>query len=208
MLEKINRWISNKISSESDSDEKKDIIYFGITRIVEDTSKIIIIALICIFLGIIKEFILVFLIMCIYKTNIGGVHSKTNLGCFLNSLLFFLICIYGSRYIMLEPIFKIGIYSALYIFGLYVIWVYVPADVPEIPIISKKIRKKSKIVSLIILNLLYILVILFMKIPEYQNMVIYTIFYINIMTTRIMYKLFKNKYGYENYVPDELVIID
>lgn len=208
MIEKVSKWFLNKISNKSDSEDEKAIILFGIIRFVEETTKLIAIAIICAFLGKLKELGFVFLITTIYKTNIGGVHSKTNFGCFVNTLLFFLVCIYGSQYIIFESIFKIGIYAALYIFGLYVIWVYVPADVPEIPIISKKIRKRTKTVSLVLLNVLYIVAILFVKRPEYQNMIVYTMFYINMMTTRIMYRLFKNEYGYETYVPDELVIID
>jgi len=38
-----------------------------------------------------------------------------------------------------------------------------------------------------------------------QNLVIYSIFFISLMTTRTIYKLFKAEYGYETYVPDELI---
>lgn len=208
MIEKISKLFLSKISTESDSEDRKSIILFAITKIVEDSSKIGLIFIICALLGFVKEFFMIAVLIAIYKTNIGGVHCKTNLGCFINTLLFFLISIYASQYIIFEAILKIGIYLSLYIFGLYVIWVYVPADVPEIPIISIKTRKRTKIVSLVMLNVLYLIAIVFIKIPEYQNIIIYTIFYINIMTTRTIYRLFKTQYGYENYIPEDLMIID
>lgn len=208
MIEKISRWILYRVSTEWDSEDKKAVLLFGITRIVEDITKFIGIIIICSLLGILKELGFVFCILFIYKTNVGGVHCKTNIGCFISTLLFFLVCIYGSEYIIFKGLLKIWIYISLYIFGLYVIWVYVPADVPEIPIISKKIRKRTKVVSLVLINILYIVAIVFIEDIKYQNMIIYTMFYINLMATRIIYRLFKNEYGYENYIPDELLIKD
>ena len=39
----------------------------------------------------------------------------------------------------------------------------------------------------------------------FSNLIVYSIFFTNMMTTRTMYKIFKNEYGFETYVPDELL---
>ena len=144
MIKKISEFILSKIIGQSDSQNRREIILFGIIRIVEDITKMIVIFIICLLLGRMKELIFIFIITIIYKTNVGGVHCKTNLWCFINTLLFFLICIYGSEFIVFTSLMKIGVYSVLYLFGLYVIAIYVPADVPEIPIMSKKYVKEQK----------------------------------------------------------------
>ena len=77
---------------------------------------------------------------------------------------------------------------------------------PEIPIINKGRRKRDKIMSFIILNILFLITILFVKNLIYKYIIVITILNIDVMTTRTIYKLFKNKYGYENYVPDEMLI--
>ena len=55
------------------------------------------------------------------------------------------------------------------------------------------------------LNVIYIVANLIIKDALIQNLIIYSVFYISLMTTRIMYKLFKAEYGFESYVPDELI---
>ena len=91
-----------------------------------------------------------------------------------------------------------------YVFAVYCIWTYVPADVPEIPKVDKGLRRDLKIKSFIMLNLIFLVTYLFVKDVYIQRIIAYSIFFINIMTTRTIYKLFKNQYGHEVYIPDEI----
>lgn len=209
MIDKISKKILSMLSSEEDSEEQREILLFGITRIVEDIPKYIAIIIICSFLGIIKEFCLVMLVTMLYKTFTGGVHLHTNIGCFIGSIVYVLGSIYIPKLLMLGQTNILLIVTIFtYIFSLYVIWVHVPADVPEIPIINEKRRKRDKIMSIVMLNLLYIIAFVVIKNLLYSITIITTILFIDIMTTRIVYKIFKNQYGYECYVPDELLIVD
>lgn len=208
MIEKISRAILNILSDENDTKEQKEIMFFGITRIVEDIPKYIAMICICLLLGVIKEFAIVMIVTMLYKTFTGGVHLHTNLGCFIGTLISILACIY-LPYVLSE--FKnvlIPFCIIVYIFSLYVIWVYVPADVPEIPVINEKRRKRDKIMSVVVLNILYIIAFSFVKHDSSIYNIILTILYIDIMTTRFAYKIFKNEYGYETYVPDELLMTE
>ena len=205
MIDKISRKILLLLSDKKQSEEDKEILLFGITRIVEDIPKIIGTVIICFILGIIKEMIIVTIILVLYKTFTGGVHSKTNFGCFIYSVIFYLSIIYTANLLVFEGINKFGVFLLIYIFSIYTILVYVPADVPEIPKVNKKIRKDLKIKSFIMLNLLYFITLVFIKNIQIQNLIIYSIFYMDLMTTRLMYYIFKNEYGYETYIPDELL---
>lgn len=205
MINKISKRILAMISNENQTEYDKEILLFGITRIVEDIPKTIGIILIGFLLGIIEEIIVVTVILMVYKTFLGGVHAKTNMGCFLYSVLFYLITIYSSKYILFTNSNQIGIYFLIYIFAVYAIIVYAPADVPEIPKINEKLRKSSKIKSLISLNLIYLVSFIIINNVNLRVLIIYTVFFTSVMTTRTMYKLFKNEYGYESYIPDELI---
>lgn len=208
MVEKISNSILNILSDKDDSEEQKEILLFGITRIVEDIPKYIGMIIICLLLGVLKEFAIVMGVTMIYKTFTGGVHLHTNIGCFIGSMLSMLSCIYLPMLLVKITSLIIPFYVFVYIFSIYVILVYVPADVPEIPIINKGRRKRDKIMSFIVLNLLYILCLVVINNPVYVVIVLVTILNIDIMTTRTIYKLFKNEYGYETYVPDELLMTE
>ena len=205
MIDKISKKILLLLSNKEQSEEEKEILLFGITRIVEDIPKAIGTVVICLLLGIIKEMIIVTIVLVLYKTFTGGVHAKTNIGCFMYSVLFYLAIIYSARFLAFTGINRIGVYVLIYIFSIYSIFVYVPADVPEIPKVNEKIRKSLKIKSIVALNLLYIISLVFIKNVQIQNLIVYSIFFIGLMTTRSVYSIFRAQYGYETYIPDELL---
>ncbi|MBQ8043301.1 MAG: accessory gene regulator B family protein [Clostridia bacterium] len=205
MIDKISNKILEVISNKNHTVEEKEILLFGITRIVEDIPKTIGIIIIGLILGIIKEMAIVTLVIILYKTLTGGVHAKTNWGCFAYSVIFYLAIIYTSKFLVLTGISKYSIYVIIYIFSLYTIFVYVPADVPEIPKVNLSLRKSLKIKSFVMLNVIYLVSLICIKDVILQNLIIYSVFYISLMTTRTIYNLFKTDYGFETYIPDELI---
>jgi len=75
---------------------------------------------------------------------------------------------------------------------------YAPADTENVPIISKKERKRKKILSYIFLTVTLI-VALFIKDNVISNILIFGVIMQTIMITKIAYKITNNKYGYEEY---------
>lgn len=205
MIDKVSKKILKLLSAPTQSEEQKEILLFGITRIVEDIPKTVGVIIIGLILGIIKEMAIVTVIVILYKTLTGGVHAKTNWGCFAYSVIFYLLIIYSAKFLILDGIGKYAVYVILYIFSLYTIFVYVPADVPEIPKVNLKLRKILKIKALVMLNIIYIITIFFITSTTMQNLIIYSVFFIGVMTTRTIYNLFKAEYGFETYIPDELI---
>lgn len=202
MIEKISQKITTYLLKDTIADEeRKEVLFFGVTRIVEDIPKTIGIILIGFILNILKEMLIVTAVIALYKSFVGGVHAKTNFGCFLSSVVFYLATIYCSKFIVLENELCLLALILNYIFALYCIWVYVPADVPEIPKIDNELRRKTKIKAVIMLNVIYLIALLVIKDRITQSLVMFSIFSINLMTTRTMYRLFKNEYGYEVYFP-------
>lgn len=203
MIDKISKLILNKICDKKESTERKEILLFGITRIIEDIPKAIGIIIVGLILNILKEMAIITLIIILYKTFVGGVHSNTNIKCFVYSLAFYLLCTYSSQYITFNN--QKYIYIIIFIFSLYIIFTYVPADVPEVPKVNKIVRRKLKVKAIISLVLIFSITNAFVKDIKTVNLILYTMFFIDLMATRTIYKLFKNKYGYETYIPDELI---
>lgn len=202
MTEKLTNIIVDKFLLKDEQTDNREVIAFGVKCMLEEIPKTVGIFLVGYLLGIVKEMLIVTIILMTYKLFVGGVHAKTNFTCFIYSLLFYLVIIYTAQFIVFESI--LYLYICLFIFAIYCILVYAPADVPEIPKVNEKLRRNLKIKSIISLVILYI-VALVSKDMYFANLIIYSIFFTNVMTTRTMYKIFKNEYGYETYVPDELL---
>lgn len=208
MIEKISKFILNIVAKKEDTEEQREIMLFGITRIVEDIPKYIVLISMALLLGVMKELLVSMAVIALYKSFTGGAHLHTNISCLIATAVSLIICIYTPRLLVKFETILIPFYVFVYIFSLYVIWVYVPADVPEIPVINEKRRKRDKIMSFIILNLLYIVSFIFIKNQLYVTLIMVNILCVDMMTTRTIYKLFKNQYGYETYIPDELLMTE
>lgn len=205
MVDKVSNKILCFLVNKSDiDDEQKEILLFGIQRIVEDIPKTIGIILIGLLLNILFEMFVVTVIIALYKTFVGGVHAKTNFGCFICSVIFYLAIIYLAKFVVIKGDARFLFVALNYIFAIYCIWIYAPADVPEMPKVDKRLRKDLKIKSFIMLNLIFFVTYSFVKDLYVQRIIAYSVFFINVMTTRTIYKLFKNEYGHEVYIPDEI----
>lgn len=179
-------------------DEKREIMNFGIVRIIEDIPKYIGIFLIALFLNILKELFIVYAVNMVYKTFVGGAHARTNLICFISSTIFFILPILVAKYITLPSIIQYIIYFFNFVFSIYVIVKIAPADTEEVPIINKERRKKLKVGALISITLIYISALFIIKSNIISNMIIYITLLINISTTKPIYELYKCTYGWES----------
>lgn len=197
MVEKISLLLTNKLSDNDQSEEEKEILLFGITRIVEDIPKYLILITICYFLNIIKETTVVLLICMSYKVFVGGAHAKTNIECLIYSILFFLTPVMLAKYINYDMYIYYIIMIATILFSVYVILKIVPSDTEEIPIINSEKRKKSKIYALILLVILLIIANYLNNIV-YMKIIVYTILITNLFCLNSFYKLLRCKRGKES----------
>jgi accessory gene regulator B len=200
MIEKMSEYIVNNmlLKDEPVYDNERDIMLFGVTRILEDIPKFASIFFICYLLNIVKELSLVFAITLAYKTFIGGAHARTNIQCFIVSTVYFILPIMTAKYFNYSLNLFYIIYLITIFFSIYVIIKIAPADTEEIPIIYKDKRKKMKIAACISLTIITTITIFLVKDITYMKMIVYTIFLVNIFATPAMYKLLSCKLGIES----------
>ena len=149
-------------------------------------------------LGVGELSILAFLLILPYRSFSGGFHLKTHLGCILCTTSFYAGTALLSKYITLtEPVKYIAI-IAVWIFGMIMIKLYAPADTENVPVISKKERRKRKIASYIMLSISLLAAAI---IPNriISNILLFGMLIQTLSITRLAYKITKNKYGYEEY---------
>lgn len=200
MVERISNYLVDNIicKGETITDDEKDVLNFGVTRIVEDVPKDIIMLTIALLTNTIKELGLVFLIMVVYKTFIGGAHARTNLICLISSNITFFTPIIISKLIDINNVVLTVMYITIAIISLLVIYFIAPADTEEVPIINAKKRKMLKIKGFISLTIIYTILILFINNSDIKEIVLFTILLIDIYATKPIYRLFKCKYSYES----------
>lgn len=192
MVDKISNYILDNIlyKNETIEGDQRDIMLFGVTRIVEDTPKYLIIFLIGLFLDIIPQLALVLGITLVYKTFVGGAHARTNFVCLISSIIFFISPILLAENINLSKNIIIIASVLIYMFSAYVIVRHAPADTEEVPILNKKKRNLYKVLAFISLNLLYVSMLL-IKNKITSTIILITLTYINIVATNPAYKFYK-----------------
>lgn len=201
MIDKICDKLTDKIKSEMQDvdDERAEVINYGLHLVIGEIPKGFIFLLIAYLLGILKLFVISILAMLPYRSVSGGFHLKTHIGCILGTTLFYCGNVYLSQYVIIQPEWlRYAFIFGAWVFGMVMVKLYAPADTENIPIISKKERKKKKILSYIILSA-SLLIAVFIKNITISNLIVYGSILQSISITRLAYKLTNNKYGYEEY---------
>lgn len=200
MIDNICSYLTNKmkIRMPDIDEEKAEILDYGLHLIIGEIPKVFIMIGLAFLLGVGELSILAFLLILPYRRFSGGFHLKTHLGCILCTTSFYAGTALLSKYITLtEPVKYIAI-IAVWIFGMMMIKLYAPADTENVPVISKKERRKRKIASYIMLSISLLAAAI---IPNriISNIFLFGMLIQTLSITRLAYKITKNKYGYEEY---------
>lgn len=207
MIEKFCNFLTQKIRKKMPEvdDERAEIIQYGLEVIIGEVPKIFVVIGFSILLGVWQLTLFSIVIIGIYRGVSGGFHLKTHIGCMISTLTMYLGNVFLSKYCILEPIYiKYIITFGIWVFSLIMIKLYAPADTENVPIISKKERKRKKILSYIIMTV-FLLSSVFIKNQVISNLFIYGVLIQTLTITRMAYKITHNKYGHEEYERKEVL---
>ena len=200
MIEKICNSILIKMRKKMPdiTDEKAEIILYGLQLIIGEIPKMFILFGLSFLLGFGWYMVFAYIAVMPYRATSGGFHLHTHLGCILSTIIFFYGNILISKFLVLDNIQKYILIGLSLIFGILMISMYAPADTEEVPIISKKERKAKKILSYVMLTLTLVAA-LFVPDRMMSNILIIGSIFQSISISRLAYKITKNKYGHEVY---------
>ena len=200
MIEKICNSILIKMREKMPdiTDEKAEIILYGLQLIIGEIPKMFILFGLSFLLGLGWYMVFAYIAVMPYRATSGGFHLHTHLGCILSTIIFFYGNILISKFLVLDNIQKYILIGLSLVFGILMISMYAPADTEEVPIISKKERKTKKILSYVMLTLTLV-VALFVPDRMMSNILIIGSIFQSISISRLAYKITKNKYGHEVY---------
>lgn len=168
-------------------------IKYGLEAIYLTISKLIIISLLTLILGIFKEMIIYLIIYNIIRMPSFGLHATKSWICLLTSSILFIGIPYLSK-ILTIPLF---IKLIIGIVGICLMFKNAPADTKKRPIVSKKRRKVYKTISTI-LALIFTVLSFIIKDNYISNCFIFALVMQNAMISPLIYKIFKLPYN--NYI--------
>ncbi|MFH5835212.1 accessory gene regulator ArgB-like protein [Proteiniclasticum sp. C24MP] len=150
-IEALAHKISYKITQQLDlDDEKKAVIAYGLTGLLQLIALVLIVAIIGIIFGFFFEGMIILFSVGFMRKSTGGAHSKTMSGCNVVSVLSISFLAAISRYILSTPISSASEYIITFlVFGICIIVFYqrVPVDNIKKPIVNadkiKRLRKQS-----------------------------------------------------------------
>lgn len=180
------------------SENDLEIIQYGLEGLYLTISKLVIILLLSMILGIFKEVIIFLLIYNIIRTPSFGLHATKSWICLLSSTCIFI----GVPFLCNQFILPIYIKMIIGLISIILIFKNAPADTYKRPIISKKRRQMYKLISTIVAITMVVLAIV-AKNQFISNSLIFALVVQNFMISPMIYHLFKLPYAnYKNYVVD------
>ena len=200
MIDTICTFLTNRIRKEMPEidDQRAEVINYGLQNIVGEIPKIILVFIIAFILGILKEVLFMFIVLTPYRGASGGFHLKTHLGCIVGTTAFYCGIVLLSQHIILEDITKYILIAISWILGMFMIKLYAPADTENVPILSKKDRKKKQMIAYITYSI-GLMAALLIQNNVISNILLFGNLLQTLTITKLAYRLTKNKYGYEVY---------
>jgi len=190
--ERISGKITKAIAAELEdlSEEKLAEIDYGIAAFIANSYKMVFIFILAILLNIFKYFLIAIISFGTLRTFASGVHAKREWTCLPVSTSIFL----GITY--LGIIFDLNIYIINFVFILCfgAMLRYAPADTEERPIVSRKLRKKLKILSLITILVLYAIALYSLE-TKASSIITFAVLFESVLILPVTYRLAGSMYG-------------
>ena len=177
-------------------DERAEVINYGLQLAIGEVPKTFIVLFLAWVSGVLDLVLLTILLITPYRAVVGGAHFKTHVKCVLATSIFYISIALIGKYVLIEK--KVTYLLAILIWGfsmLMITW-YAPADTEDVPILRKKERKIKKVLSYIIMSIM-IIVALAINNRIITNILLFGVLFQTISTTKVMYRIAGNKYGYE-----------
>lgn len=189
----INRCINYLRKYKDYTDTELKELEYGLVGMYLTFSKIIVISIIALILGIFKEMLIFMVFFNILRTTGFGLHATKSWICLVSSLIIFIIiplmCINLNINIYLKAI--------ICILGIILMYKNAPADTYKRPIVNKKRRMIYKAISTI-MTIIFSFISILINNEFISNCLIFSIILENCLISPYIYKLFKLPYN--NYI--------
>lgn len=188
-IEKLVRYINRYLKLEGIEFQK---LQLGISILVINISKTIIILICSFYAGLLKETITLCILFYLFRRYSFGLHAKSSIVCTIISI----IILVGGAYLGKNIAFNSILTTILYLFLAGVLIKYSPADTENNPLIGEAKRKKLKL-KVIITVIILLIAKLIINNSIFSNLIVIAISSQILSIIPITYKLLGR--GYNNY---------
>lgn len=191
----------NLLKDNGDYDEiKLAEIKYGLEGLYMLISKLIIIILLSILLGIVKEVLIFLLIYNFIRMPSFGLHATKSWICLLSSSIIFIGVPYLAKFLIIPIWLKVTLGIAL----ILLIYKNAPADTYKRPIVSKKRRQVYKFLSTLV-AIIYVFTSLFVNNQFIANSFLLSLVVQSCMISPLVYKIFNLPYdNYKAYLENQV----
>lgn len=184
----------NYIKKYNDYDEiKLKEIEYGLVSIYLTFTKLIVIFILSLLLGIFKEVLIFTVLFNIIRTTAFGLHATKSWICLLSSTIMFIGIPIACKYLNINIYLK----SIICIINILLIYKNAPADTYKRPIVSKKRRFIYRSLSTLI-SIVFSFFAILINNNFISNCLIFSNILENTLISPFVYKLFKLPYN--NYI--------
>ena len=146
MIEKFCSYIVKKMRNnmEDIDDRRAEVIQYGLELIIGEIPKVILLFAIAFILKIGWLTMFAYIAILPYRACSGGFHLKTHIGCIVSTTLIYCGIAKLSCYIIFyNQTLKYITALSVWILGMFMCYLYAPADTVNVPILRKKERKQK-----------------------------------------------------------------
>ena len=172
------------------TDEDKEKLAYGLEGIYLTITKMIIILLIALLLGFLKEFIIALILFNIIRFPGFGFHASKSIVCLISST----VLILGLPYLFSNIVIPLNIKIILCIISIITFIIFAPADTHKRPLTNKKKRTIRKICTCL-LALIYSAIVIIFNNYEISNLLLAALVIETVLVSPIMYLLFGESYN-------------
>ena len=190
IIDKLTNFI---INNKSCSEKDIKVYKYGLEALYNLLTKTVVILLLSILLGTIKECIILIFVYTSLRIFSYGLHASSSIGCWLTTIP---IYIGGSLFIKFAIIPKHILAISWAIYSIFVV-LWAPADTKKRPLIRSERRKKLKIESLIVC-FIYYLIITYSNNQILLNTILFAFSLQSICICPLTYKITNNQFN--NYL--------
>lgn len=173
------------------SEEKEEIVNYGLNILIYQTAFTAGIFILALLVGLFKYVLASLVVYAFLRVFAGGAHARTRVQCSVSNLIILFVPALASKYIWAGSYWPAVFVLAV---NLVAIYIYAPGDTEERPIISKRIRMRQKVVSLLLAAAIFaISVVAWHYDRRLYNVITITTLFPSFLLTPVGYKLFKCK---------------
>ena len=170
-------------------EEEKEKLAYGLEGLYMNITKLIIIFIMALLLGFIKEFIVALILFNIIRFPGFGFHASKSIVCLITSILLIL----GLPYLFVNVEVTLSIKIILCIVSIITFMICAPADTFKRPLTNKKKRILRKVAACSLAIVYSVLIIIFNG-NEISNLLLAALLIETVLISPILYFIFNEPY--------------